>query len=88
MKKILSILICVVLGISSAWAKTVTSTMKLKVTTQATCDPTGADASTTVCTSASSGDCAKSLSFTQQVSADEPVLSGRVCNHDVRPYRL
>ena len=76
MKKILSILICVVLGISSAWAKTVTSTMKLKVTTQATCDPTGADASTTVCTSASSGDCAKSLSFTQQVSADEPVLSG------------
>ena len=54
--------------------------MKLNVTTQATCDPIGSDASTTVCTSSSSGDCAKSLSFTQQVSADEPVLSGSFSN--------
>ena len=60
MKKILSILICLVLGISSAWAAESTVTLKVNPTTSFSPAAAGVTATTTVCSSSSTDDCATS----------------------------
>lgn len=79
MKKILSILVCVLVGIMGVYAqKTYTSTMTLNVSTGTQFTPTsaGANATTHVCSSAISDDCNTTLAVKKTVSATVPKFSG------------
>ena len=78
MKKILSILICVVLGISSAWAATSTYTLTAKVQSSFTPNATNVTAKTIVCASSTAGDCNNSsyLFPKQSVTKEDHIIDG------------
>ena len=81
MKKILSILVSVLVGIMGVYAQTTyTSTMTLNVSTETQFTPTsaGANATTHVCSSAISDDCNTNLAFKKTVSATVPNFTGGI----------